>query len=277
MENITDDTQRPWVLAELRQRLFGLKCNVVKEMLLVPTVTRVPNVPDYVRGVFNLRGRIIPLVDLRKRLAMPSAQEEVEEFCALMEQRANDHQLWLEKLTASVMSNSKIDIVTDPHKCAFGKWYDNFKSDNVVVSGFLRKFDAPHKAIHALASQVKQAAESDIEEAKRAIESARSGLLATLLQLFQDFQTVVRDTHREIAVVLNSADYAICVDTVVAVERLAKEGLEPLAQKGVDQADTVVTAVARRTKGEDVVMLLDTNAVLAPLANSYLGEDHLTQ
>ncbi len=210
----------------------------------------------------NLRGKIIPLVDVRKRLAMPSAQDEVEEFCALMEQRAQDHERWLEKLTDSVMSNQKIDVVTDPHQCAFGKWYDNFKTDNVVVSGFLRKFDAPHQAIHALASQAQKIAQGDVEQAKQLVENARSGLLATLLRLFEEFQQVVRESHREIAVVLSGVDYALCVDAIAAVEQLADASFEPLAQKGVVQSDTVVRTTARRKKGNEVVMILDTNGFL---------------
>jgi purine-binding chemotaxis protein CheW len=39
-------------------------------------VTRVPNAPDYVEGVVNLRGKVIPVVDLRKRLGMASKEKD---------------------------------------------------------------------------------------------------------------------------------------------------------------------------------------------------------
>ncbi len=46
---------------------FGLPIAMVREIVRVPEITAVPNAPDYIEGVINLRGRIIPIVDLRKR------------------------------------------------------------------------------------------------------------------------------------------------------------------------------------------------------------------
>lgn len=46
---------------------FGLPIAIVREIVRVPEITSVPNAPEYIEGVINLRGRIIPVVDLRKR------------------------------------------------------------------------------------------------------------------------------------------------------------------------------------------------------------------
>ncbi|MGC2769546.1 MAG: chemotaxis protein CheW, partial [Candidatus Acidiferrum sp.] len=46
---------------------FGLPISIVREIVRVPEITSIPNAPDYIEGVINLRGRIIPVVDLRKR------------------------------------------------------------------------------------------------------------------------------------------------------------------------------------------------------------------
>jgi purine-binding chemotaxis protein CheW len=51
---------------------FGLPIAMVREIVRVPEITSVPNAPDYVEGVINLRGRIIPIVDLRKRFGQRS-------------------------------------------------------------------------------------------------------------------------------------------------------------------------------------------------------------
>lgn len=50
---------------------FGLPISIVREIVRVPEITSVPNAPDYIEGVINLRGRIIPVVDLRKRFGEP--------------------------------------------------------------------------------------------------------------------------------------------------------------------------------------------------------------
>lgn len=46
---------------------FGLPIAMVREIIRVPEITLVPNAPNYIEGVINLRGRIVPVVDLRKR------------------------------------------------------------------------------------------------------------------------------------------------------------------------------------------------------------------
>lgn len=53
---------------------FGLPISVVREIIRVPDITSVPNAPHYIEGVINLRGRIIPVVDLRKRFGDKSAE-----------------------------------------------------------------------------------------------------------------------------------------------------------------------------------------------------------
>ena len=46
---------------------FGVPIRLVHEIVRVPDITAVPDAPDYVEGVINLRGKIVSVVDLRKR------------------------------------------------------------------------------------------------------------------------------------------------------------------------------------------------------------------
>ena len=50
---------------------YGLEILKVQEIIGAVNITRVPKCPDYLKGVINLRGKIIPIVDLRLRLGMP--------------------------------------------------------------------------------------------------------------------------------------------------------------------------------------------------------------
>lgn len=49
---------------------FGLDILRVQEIIRNQPLTRVPNLPDYIDGVFNLRGKVIPVIGLRKRLGL---------------------------------------------------------------------------------------------------------------------------------------------------------------------------------------------------------------
>ncbi len=46
---------------------FAVPINLVHEIVRVPDITAVPDAPDYIEGVINLRGKIVSIVDLRKR------------------------------------------------------------------------------------------------------------------------------------------------------------------------------------------------------------------
>lgn len=59
------------VVFQLGQELYGADIAVVREVGPLLRVTRVPRTPRYVEGVTNLRGRVIPVVDLRRRLGLP--------------------------------------------------------------------------------------------------------------------------------------------------------------------------------------------------------------
>src|SRR6516162_10617556 len=55
---------------------YGVRIASVREIVRVPEITTVPNAPDMIEGVINLRGRIIPVMDLRKRFGNSAIQHD---------------------------------------------------------------------------------------------------------------------------------------------------------------------------------------------------------
>ena len=62
---------------------YGLEILKVKEIIGLMEITRVPRTPEYVRGVINLRGKVIPVIDLRKKFAMDSI-DDTEQTCIIV-------------------------------------------------------------------------------------------------------------------------------------------------------------------------------------------------
>ncbi|NBJ15363.1 MAG: chemotaxis protein CheW [Dehalobacter sp. 4CP] len=54
---------------------FGVDIMKVQEIIRIPPVTRVPKARSYIEGVINLRGNVIPIVNLRSRFGMPPGEE----------------------------------------------------------------------------------------------------------------------------------------------------------------------------------------------------------
>ncbi len=55
---------------------FGVRIGSVREIVRVPEITAVPSAPETVEGVINLRGKIIPVMDLRKRFGQSDIQPD---------------------------------------------------------------------------------------------------------------------------------------------------------------------------------------------------------
>jgi len=55
---------------------FGVEILKVQEIIRMMGITRVPKAPDFVEGVINLRGKVIPIVDLRKRFGMATQDHD---------------------------------------------------------------------------------------------------------------------------------------------------------------------------------------------------------
>ena len=63
----------------LGEELYGVNIMDVKEIVKLQNVRYIPNAPYYVEGIINLRGEIIPIIDLHKRFKIQSSVSETEE------------------------------------------------------------------------------------------------------------------------------------------------------------------------------------------------------
>ena len=73
----------------LQKEEYGLEILKVREIIGLMDVTSVPQMPEYVAGVINLRGKVIPVVDLRLKFGMPH-EEFTEETCIIVVDVASD-------------------------------------------------------------------------------------------------------------------------------------------------------------------------------------------
>jgi len=66
--------ERQLVVFRLGAELYGVDIARVHEIIRLQSITRVPRAPSFVEGVINLRGKVIPVVDLRRRFGLPTGE-----------------------------------------------------------------------------------------------------------------------------------------------------------------------------------------------------------
>ena len=70
---------------KLDDEVFGLAIGKVREVLDFTTVTRVPRTPEYMRGVINLRGSVVPVVDLHMKFGLAQTEKTVNTCIIIVE------------------------------------------------------------------------------------------------------------------------------------------------------------------------------------------------
>ena len=74
---MSDNTTLQYLTFALGDEVFALETGSVREVIELVPVTRIPKTPPYMRGVINLRGHAVPVVDMRIKFDMPRAQDTV--------------------------------------------------------------------------------------------------------------------------------------------------------------------------------------------------------
>jgi purine-binding chemotaxis protein CheW len=78
-----------YLVFHLGEEEYGIQVQKVREIMGVQDITQVPQTPPHVKGVINLRGKVIPVVDLRLKFTMP-AKEYTHRTCIIVVQVSGD-------------------------------------------------------------------------------------------------------------------------------------------------------------------------------------------
>ena len=81
--------ERQIVVFNLGKEEFGVNISEVREIIRLEQITKIPNTPQYIKGVINLRGGIIVVIDLAMRLALPDKEADKDTRIIVIEVNNN--------------------------------------------------------------------------------------------------------------------------------------------------------------------------------------------
>ena len=252
-----------WAVLRVQDEFFAVPCEQVQSIIALTSVTPVPHLPKYMRGVIHHQSQVVHVLEMRNRLGLKSLSTEVNDFVDLMEAREQDHVHWIDTLSECVQEKKKFTLTTDPHRCKFGEWYDHFlpKTDDALLKSLLNQFEEPHRNVHEVAMQVERLQyEGHYSEALDLIQERKDHELRIMRNLFNDVKQTYRNHNREIAIVLQfgNRQAALVIDEVVAIETLSWNNWRPMdeATGGQVQADYML-GLAEIPEKELPVVVLD--------------------
>lgn len=255
-----------YLIADVYKSRLALPVQHVLEIVSMPPVRSVCNADPRFRGVINLRDRVLPVLDLRAILGMPTLQQEINTICDMLDQRAEDHVRWINELERCVETREQFTLARDPHLCAFGKWFYSFKTTDRELQGVLALMERPHAEIHGLANRLlAMVAEGRTEEARQEIQAARKGVLQSVLDLLKQAQTAVRANTSDLAVIIEDCDRerqaAISIDAVDNIEEVPEDAISPL---DAGTASIQITPLAiRLAEGKSLALMINADYLTA--------------
>ena len=110
VSNINDEHEK-YLTFELKGMTYGVDILGIKEIIEYGQVTKIPMAPDYIRGVINLRGNVVPIIDLAVRLGKEPLSANKKTCIIILEVEQDGDVMVLGFVVDSV--NEVIDIIQD--------------------------------------------------------------------------------------------------------------------------------------------------------------------
>ncbi|WKZ32057.1 MAG: chemotaxis protein CheW [Thermodesulfobacteriota bacterium] len=89
MDTASVSGPRQYLTFMLEDEVFALEISQVKEILDLTYITKVPRMPEFMRGVINLRGNVVPVLDLRLKLGL-SEKDNSKDTCIIIVEVAHE-------------------------------------------------------------------------------------------------------------------------------------------------------------------------------------------
>jgi len=106
MQEQEEDTQKGRFLTfTLDKEVYGIEITYVTEIIGIQPITEVPDLPDYIRGIINLRGKIIPVIDVRLRFKK-SFRDYNDRTCVIV--------IDINELSIGLIVDSVSEVITIP-------------------------------------------------------------------------------------------------------------------------------------------------------------------
>lgn len=226
-----DTIHYPFILFKIQNRIYCVNSKYISSILELPKYQGVPDAPAYITGMFPHRGGSVTMFDLRSALKLPTMQEEFSSFTEMLDARKQDHLTWVSTLEECIADGKAFPLATDPHKCALGRWYDQFQTDSQELSHRLAQMVEPHQRLHHAAIRAEaasaQAEGQDQAETslKNIMDEVRGDCVPKILDVLDDVKDIFRTRiyHEMVLLLSGNRNLGLVVDEVLAVESLSEE------------------------------------------------------
>ena len=234
----------------------------VREILKVPEITAVPNVPEYVKGLFTIRNQLLPIIDLRRMLGLSGL---VNEYHQIVDRALEEQKRLTEKVINAKDLGKQAGNLIDPAKTSFGLWLNRYDTSSVEIEQDIKKLEKYREDFHRAAIEFVQSRDTGQETASGQESESIGPLSKNLQDMLAGFKQVVAEHHMEdqrVMVVESSGLYAgYLVDSVNEVMRIQRSFIDDTPAMAASKGKEI-KGVARLDDGKRLVMIMDEQTLV---------------
>ncbi len=246
--------------------------DIARVLTISQDMSNIQSLPSQAKGLVGMvefQGSAVPVLDFANLLGFNSGVEKNARLIQLLNEREKDHVEWVSALENSLLNDTPFVKAKDPHKCAFGQWYDAFKSRDETLMEVLADFDRPHKQIHAMADKLlDMKKDGDLDQALRLLRYERNVTLKRLMKRFEQARTHLKESSRQVLLYVTedgtSPTVALRIDDINDVVDFKPEQFKPMDRINSilnGEAAELIVAYLKQTDQADCLLIDATNLI----------------
>jgi purine-binding chemotaxis protein CheW len=260
-KSVTDEEQLVSFRVGGDEYAFDIKR--VSEILKVMDITAVPNVPEYVLGMFTIRNHLLPILDMRGLLGLPSLISERHD---MLDKAREDESKWADAIRHAIEAGSRFVGVLVARESGFGKWLEGYNTASVEVEGLVKRLkrkraDLYHTGKRALETSTGDK-EADLSFYEEHLTPALNVVLDIIGELKESMSAHISEDQRAMVVECGDMTIGYLVDWVDEVLRIPKSLINDTPAMATSDRKEL-KAVAKLDDGKRLIMIMDESSLVS--------------
>ncbi len=235
----------------------------VSEILKVMDITAVPNVPDYVLGMFTIRNHLLPILDMRGLLGLPSLISERHE---MLDKAREDESKWADAIRHAIEAGSRFAGVLIARESGFGKWLEGYNTASVEVEGLVKRLKRKRADLYYTGKRILDMSTGDKGADLAFYDEHLTPVLNMVLdiigELKESMSAHISEDQRAMVVECGDMTIGYLVDWVDEVLRIQKSLINDTPAMATSDRKEL-KAVAKLDDGKRLIMIMDESSLVS--------------
>ncbi len=244
---------------------YAFPIHIVNEVLRVGNITKVPNAPDFVTGILNVRNSVLPIIDNRKLFGLKSISEELlVEFDTIFKHS----QQWYNELKHAVDNGHAFKQNLDAAKSRLGKWIEHFRTVSKEISEVIQDLRYINIRLFENARKMYDFSKKNNRESSKKmfaeqIQTIFEQLTGKFTELREAVVKGIAEDQRIMVIEINKNTVGLLVDRVQQVLRVPKKIMETPPAILSTGRSKAMKSIVKFNNGERIIVLLDETQMIA--------------